>query len=273
MALGTTGTVVVAALVAGAAGAGAVLVLGPAAPASRDPGGDPARAAALEERVARQDREIASLRARLEEMSHARPAAAAPASPAAGSGFVQVEDFEGSITGAAAEAAAPDAAAPDPATLAALSPEERAKFEAVYAALREKEQAEARRRRLAAVETALRARLDALPAALALTDAQKDEVVRIYGDRGERIRQAYADARTAGSPDALREAQEKVTGIRKDSQAALEQALTVDQARAVERIVDRGGPGRVGGFGSGAGVRRGGRGGAGGGDGGTTPPR
>ena len=66
MALGTTGTVVTAAAVAGLAGAGAVLVVG-GSPGSAPPqSAETGRLVAeLEERISKQENELRSLRARL----------------------------------------------------------------------------------------------------------------------------------------------------------------------------------------------------------------
>ena len=72
MALGTAGSVVVAAVVAGAVGAGtAVLLREPAGPAGSPAAGNDV--AALQGRLEKQEREIAVLRARLDEASSARP--------------------------------------------------------------------------------------------------------------------------------------------------------------------------------------------------------
>ena len=282
MALGTTGLVVTAALAAGAVGAGAaVAVLGTARPAAPAAAGGSERVAALEERLAKQETEIASLRSRLEEAAWARASAQSPGGTAGGprvGGVVnspggELEVFDPAVLQAPSGGEATAAGAAE-----ALTPAERTRFEAVYRQMREKEQEEGRRARQAAYEAQLRGRLDRLPAELALSAEQKDAIVKILLERGERLRQVMEEARASGDPEAFRAAQEKTAAIRQESRQTLQQTLTQEQVKAVENLVDRGGnlPGRAG-----AGVRQdggGGRGrrnapggGAGGGE--PTPPR
>ena len=245
MALGTAGTLVAAAVVAGAVGAGTVLLLGNES-RSPSPAAPPADGvASLQDRLDRQEKEIAALRARLEEKAAAREASSLPV------GSVIQEEGELQLF--------------DPATLTALSgpaadassmpPEERAKYEAVYRAMREKEQEESRKARVAAFETGLRGRIDRIPASVGLTAEQKDAVVKILMARSEKLRVAAEEARAAvaaGGTDALPAAQEKREAIRREASDALAQALTVDQVKAVEDAADRGGPGGRGRFEGGA---------------------
>jgi hypothetical protein len=280
MALGTAATVAIAAVVAGAVGAGTVLVLGqpPSAPGAVPPPSD--RSVALLAQLDRQEKDIAALRARIEEASAAR-AAALPASAPGGPGATAHRDpGSGQPTDPATLGALLDpGASPAPAAdVAAMAPEERAKYEAVYKAMREKEQEEARKARTAAFETGLRARLDRLPATLGLTPEQKDAAVKILMDRGEKLREAFAATRTAGDADAYRAAQEKADAIRKEAKDALALALTAEQAKAVEDATDRGGAANRNRMNGGRRTPRdlgGGGGGAGGGgaDGAGNPPR
>jgi hypothetical protein len=135
---------------------------------------------------------------------------------------------------------------------AALSPEERARFEVFYREMRQKEQEDQRKARLAAAEAQLRGRLDRLPDALGLTPDLKDAIAKNLLDRAERTREAFEEARASGAPDAFKTGQEKVTAIRQESRQALQAMLTAEQLRAVEAL-DRGGgdamrnPGRLGG--------------------------
>ncbi len=244
MALGTAGTLVAAAVVAGAVGAGTVLLLGePArAPSPAAPSGD--GVAALQDRLDRQEKEIAALRARLEEAAAARGPAPRPSNVGAvidNSGEMQLYDP------ATLMPIKPEGS-PPAADVAALPPEERAKYEAVYRAMREKEQEEGRKARLAAFEAGLRGRLDRIPAAVGLTAEQKDAAVRILMARSEKLRASLEEARAAGGPDAFRAAQERGEAIRKEARDALAQALTAEQAKAVEDAADRGGPGGRGRF-------------------------
>jgi len=281
MALGTTGMAVAAALVAGVVGAGtAAVIVGSRSPAPPAPGTSLGETAALEERLAKQEKEIQALRARLEEAAQARPAAAAE-----GTGKVVVGEGELHLFDAKDPKASPGEAAAAgpgaPADLASLTPEERTKFESVYKALRAKEQEDARRARAAAQEAALRGRLDRLPENVALSDAQKDTVVKVLAERGEKLRLVFEDARTSGGGiEAFRAAQEKATAVRQEYAQVLAQSLTQDQVKAVEQVADRGAAaartgtfGGRGGAATGVGGRRnsGGAGGAGGGA--TQPPK
>jgi len=245
MALGTAGAVVAAALVAGAVGAGTVFLLGePArAPSQATPAGD--AVAALQERLDLQEKEISSLRARIEETAQG-VRAGRPGIAVEHPGISELTPGTGLQR---FDPAAPTrirengTASPSAADLASMPPEERAKYEAVYKALREKEQEEGRKARLAAYEAGLRARLDRIPETVGLTADLKDAAVKILLARGENLRVVFEESRTAGGADAYRAAQEKADAIRRESRDALAQALTVEQAKAVEDAADRGGPG------------------------------
>jgi len=277
MALGTAATVAIAAVVAGAVGAGTVVLLreSPPVPASPAPSTE---TVGLLVRLDRQEKEIAALRTRLEEAAAARPAVAVQSAGSAAGKGEGVAQSPGSPT--ADDPSAKNEPVPA-ADVAAMAPEERAKYEAVYKAMREKEQEEARKARTAAFETGLRARLDRLPATLGLTPEQKDAAVKILMDRGEKLREAFAATRTAGDAEAYRAAQEKADAIRKEAKDALALALTAEQAKAVEDATDRGGaanrnrmnggrrtPRDAGGGGAGGGGA-----GGGGADGAGNPPR
>jgi hypothetical protein len=276
MALGTTGMVVAAALVAGAAGAGtAALVLETSRPADLTADGGADRVPALEERLARQEKELDSLRARLDEVAQARPAAGntnrarfvkdATEAIQDANEAIQAAYSRGGIQKTDAETGKPVPSPGDEAAAANaddITPAEQAKFEAAYKRMRAKEQEDAAKARAAAVAIGLRARLDRLPETLALTDAQKDAAVKIIMDRNEKMRQAFADAQAAGGTDVARVAQEKAATIRQDALQQLQQSLTQEQVKAVEQVADRGGgQGRAGAFtGRGVGGAGGGRG-------------
>jgi hypothetical protein len=269
MALGTTGTVIVAALVAGAAGAGtAVLVMDSSRPPAVTAPAPDDRIAALEERLARQGKEINALAARWEEAANARPHAGSAGSLPSGTGLPGESAPPGSP--AEAEGAITEG-------MADLTPAERTRFESLYRQMREREQEDARKARLVSFEANTRMRLDRIPEKLALTPEQKDAVMKILMDRAEKLRLAFEEARAAGGTDAYRAAQEKTAAIREEARRALQETLTQDQVRAVEEVVDRGAQGRAAGIGTrGAGEgggRRVPRGGGGSDDAGTTPPR
>jgi hypothetical protein len=238
MALGTTGMLAVTAVVAGTVGAGtAALVAGTCRSDSASPAAPAAEVAALEERLGKQEKEIAALRARLEEAVHAQTVAAGTGDGAGSAGLHGKEFLEvpsGTVIGTHE--------VPPAADVASMTPEERAKYESVYKSMRTKEREDAQRARVAAQENALRTRLDRMPENLALTDAQKDTVVRVLSERGEKVREAYEEARTSGGGvEAYRAAQEKVAAIRQEAHDTLAQSLTVDQVKAVEQLSDRGG--------------------------------
>jgi hypothetical protein len=230
-------------LVAGAVGAGTVFLLGePArAPSTSSPAGD--GIAALQDRLDRQEREIAGLRARLDETAGARGFPRPPAVDTGAGHVVNQDETELQIFDPATLTVVDSGGAPPATDLAAMSPEERAKYETVYKAMREKEQEEGRKARLASFEAGLRARLDRIPETVGLTAEQKDAAVRILLGRGEKLRAAFEEARTAGGADGYRAGQEKAEAIRKEARDALAQALTVEQAKAVEDAADRGGQG------------------------------
>lgn len=277
MALGTTASLAVAALVAGAVGAGTAALVAGSCKGDAAPAGSPAaEVSALEERLAKQEKEIASLRSRLEEAVHAKTAPGVVTSQA--NGEIQIFDPD-TLKPATGE----PGMTPPAADTSAMTPEERAKYESVYKSMREKEQEDARRARAAAQESAMRARLDRIPAEAALTDAQKDNVVKVLSERAEKLRKAFEDARSGGGGvEAFRAAQEKATAIRQEAHDALLQSLTADQVKAVEQAVDRGsgmrggtlGGNRGNAVGVGGGRRNaGGTGGAGGAGGESQPPR
>ena len=253
MALGTTGMVAVAALVAGLAGAGAALAVRGGSPVTASVA-ESARVADLEERIAKQDAEIRTLLARVDELSAASRGPAAAPSDAAPELAVDGETPEGSV-------ASGESGGPAPSGGDATARRERMRD--VRGALRgnrsDTESAEKRRKNL---EDGVRSRLDALPAELNLTASQKDEVVRLMAERQEKTRVAFEEARAAGGPDAMKTAQQKAEEARKESRTALEALLTPEQLAAWERAGDRGQAGGLG--------RRAGR-GAGGGGGGTPP--
>jgi hypothetical protein len=265
MALGTAGSVVAAAVVAAAVGAGtAVLLRDPAPPASSPAPAD--GVPALLERLDRQEKEIASLRARLDETAAAlRAPRPGPGGPGPG--------MDGGPPPGEMGASGPR---PSEESMASMSPEERAQAETVYREMREKEQEAARRARANGIEAGLRLRMDRLPATLNFTQEQKDAVLKILVARGEKIRAAFEEARAAGGPDVFRTAQEKSEGIRKEARDALALTLSPEQLKAIEDMGDRGNPGFIR---RGEGQRRGQRDGTGGGNaggggaGGETPPR
>jgi len=244
MALGTTGTVVTAAAVAGLAGAGAVLVVGGAPGSAPPPSPDAVhRVTELEERISKQENELRTLRARLEEAeSTRRTAGSGPAVPA-----MVVESREVPVV--------------DPATLPEgyenLPPEERERLQKAFQEMRAKEQEEARATRLKAQDARLRARLDRLPAELGLTPELKDSVARIYAERGEKMRALFEEGRAAGNADAIRTVQERAQALRQESHQALQQILTPEQLKAVEQVSDRGLPAAGGRFGARGGAGRG----------------
>src|SRR5690349_21842709 len=204
MALGTAGTVIAAALVAGAVGAGTtVLLVEPARAPSAPPGADEATAAVLA-RLERQEKEIASLRKRVDEAASARPAPASATTPAAHPpGSPRAADGQTELRPSPADAPGADpSAVPPAADVASMAPEERAKYEAVYKAMREKEQEDARKARAAAFEMNLRSRLDRIPEKFALTAEQKDAAVKLLLDQSNRMRAVFDEARTAGTPEA-----------------------------------------------------------------------
>jgi hypothetical protein len=256
MAAGSTALLVCAALAAGAAGAGTVLLVAAPAPAPVPPAAAPP--ADLLARIEKQDRELADLRSRLEEFREARgpgrrPPGAGPGAPilvATGEGEVQAF-----VPGSPPHPESPGATSPEPG--ADLPPDERARFETYYRQMREKEQADGRKARAVLLETQLRARLDRLQGPLALSAEQKDTAVRLLTERAERTRAAYEEARVAGTPDAVRAAQERVAALREETKTSLLQSLTVEQVRAVEQAERGGGiPGRT--TGGGGGRRQGG---------------
>lgn len=251
MALGTTGMVAVSALVAGLAGAGAALAVRGGSPATASVA-ESARVADLEERLAKQDAEIRTLLARVDELSAASrgPAPAAPDSTP-----------ELAVEGATPEDSASGGEVGGPAPSGGDATARRERMRDVRGALRgnrnDTESAEKRRKNL---EEGVRSRLDALPAELNFTPSQKDEIVRLMAERQEKARVAYEEARAAGGPDSMRTAQQKAEEARKESRTALEALLTPEQLAAWDRAGDRGQAGGQG--------RRVGRGAGGGG----TPP-
>jgi hypothetical protein len=252
MALGTTGLVVTAALVAGAAGAGAaVAILESSKPSTAAPAADTERLASLEERVSKQDRELADLRSRLTEAAHGRPHAPPPPEGGMGPGAMPGEAPGGTAEG---QVPMPSPGEP-PAGGANLSPEDREKFSAYYREMREQEQEKARKQREAAYEAQLRGRIERLPAELALTPEQKDAAVRILVDRAQRMRAVFAEVQPGAGPEARKAMQEKADAIREETRNQLQAALTADQAKAVEQMATREG---IGGAGPGnrPGVRR-----------------
>ena len=273
MAIGTTGLVVTVAAVAAAAGAGTALVIAETSKAAPPaaPAGDPSRGAALEDQIARQEKEIGELRTRLEEASHARPVvAAAPAAGGAGAipgGAPTPGSVDSGGHAASPGTTASADAVPSTAALDSLTPADRAKFEIFYREMRQKEQDDQRKARVAAAEAGIRARLDRLPESLGLTAALKDSIVKNLMDRSDRIREAMEEARNAGGPDAMRSAQERTAAVRQESRQALQAILTPEQLRAVDgadRDAGPGGPmrgngrlgGRPGGNGNGQGGNR-----------------
>jgi hypothetical protein len=250
MALGTTGTVVIAALVAGFAGAGAALAVrgGDAPPSSI--AADARRIADLEERLSKQDGEIRGLQARLEEVSRAAPAPAAPAvAPEAAVLGPDGSPVEGGSDG-------PGGAPP---VIGAGEAARRDRIRGIRGAMRERTEGDSAEKRRKSIEDGVRARLDAMPAELNFTPATKDEVVRAVAERAEKLRTIFEEARASGGPDAMRGAQEKAEQARKESRDALQAIMTPEQFAAFERTADRG---QAAGGGGGAG-RRGVRGGAG----------
>jgi hypothetical protein len=239
MALGTTGLLVTAAVLAGAAGAGVAVAVGGAARApSPGPAEDEGRVAALEDRIARQEKDLAALRVRVEESVQARAGAEAPAVAAAES----LRDPAGEPP---AEGAAPAPAAEDPA--------ERARVERLVREARQRQQAESRKVRLAAFEARLRERFEGADPALALTPDQKEAIVKNILERSEKVQAIFEEARSSGAgPEGMRTAQEKAEAVRQESRQALQALLTADQYQAVERMLEAGGGqrrpgGRVGG--------------------------
>ena len=251
MALGTTGLVVTAALVAGAAGAGAaVAILESSRPSSSAPAADTERLASLEDRVAKQDRELTDLRSRLAEASHGRPHAPPPPVGGMAPGGMPGEGHEGS-----GEGAMPMPSAGEPPAGADLTPEDREKFQAYYREMREQEQEKARKQREVAYEAQLRGRIERLPAELALSPEQKDNAVRILVDRAQRLRAVFAEVQPGAAPEARTAMQAKADAIREETRSQLQAALTADQAKAVEQMASREGLGASG-QGNRMGVRR-----------------
>jgi len=235
MALGTTGLVVTAALVAGAAGAGAaVAILESSKPSSAAPAADTERLTSLEDRVAKQDRELSDLRSRLAEASHGRPHAPPPPIGGMGPGGMPGEAHEGS-----GEVAMPMPSPGEAPGGADLTPEDREKFQAYYNEMRSQEQEKARKQREAAYEAQLRGRIERLPAELALTPEQKDAAVRILVDRAQRLRAAFAEVQPGAGPEARTAMQAKADAIREETRNQLQASLTADQAKAVEQMASR----------------------------------
>jgi len=250
MAIGSTGIVVVAALAAGVAGAGAAVVLmgSPGAPPSPTAAED-GRVAALEKQVARQEDEIRALRARVEESAASRssnmgrprasgtPSGFRPgAAPGEGMPDASSSGIE-SADGASAESAA---GTPGSAGAPPLDP---ARFGTLYKAAREKEQEEGRKARLAAMESQIRARLDRAQDS-GLSPDQKGAIVRILLERGEKLRGIYDEARASGTTDAFAAAREKTDAARKESRQALEGFLTPEQLKVVDSVDREDGRGR-----------------------------
>ena len=247
MALGTTGTVAVAAVVAGLAGAGAALAVR---------GGDPAPASAigsvrvadLEEQLAKQDAEIRVLVARVEELSVASRGPSVPTPDSSP---------ELAVDGASPDDSATNDDRGGPALSGGDATARRERMRDVRGALRgNRTDSDSAERRRKSLEEGVRSRLDALPAELNFTPSQKDEVVRLMAERQEKARAAYEEARASGSPDAMKTAQQKAEQARSESRTALEALLTPEQLKAWESAGDRGqagGPGRRAGRGAGGG--------------------
>lgn len=239
MALGSTGVVVVAALAAGVAGAGAAVVLmGSPAAAPAPPAAVDGRVAALEQRLAKQEGEIRALQARLEEAAAARISysskgnrlpAGDPAGPAGDPLAHDPADAAHAGTWPEAAAGGEEGAVPR----AGDVPVEPSRFSTLYRAEREKEQGDARKARLAAEEARIRARLDRAQDP-GLSQDQKDAIVRILMDRSERSRQAYDEARSSGTPEAYAAAREKASAVRTETRQALEVLLTPEQLKIVD---------------------------------------
>jgi hypothetical protein len=259
MAIGSTGTVLIAAAIAGAAGAGAAVLAGTlAGPAPVVAGGADPRVAALESRLEEQAEKLHALQASLDEVRSAR--FVGPGGPSRGPG-------PGRAFGAP-----PDGAAGDPMIAGSLSsgappgtPEEaesrRAEMEKVYQEQRQREQEESRKTRAAAEEAQTRSRLDRLAGGAALTESQKDAVVAILTQRREKMQALYAEARAAGgTQDGFRAMQEPLGRLREETTAALSAILSPEQMKAVEPLVGGGSSRRPeGGGAAGAGRRPGGR--------------
>ena len=242
MATGTT-MLLAAALAAGAAGAGAVLLLsGAPSPAAPPPAVSGAGIASLEERVARQEEEIARLRDRLEEALRERPPLPAPRE---------------------------DGSAPPPGEGPAADPS----FEEKYREAREKERSEQRETKEAQTEATLRARLHRHPAR-AHRSQKMPPVARPPRHRPARRGAVSPLTRAAGTPEAFRTSQERAAEVRAEARKALGALLTEEQVKALEDADGGGRQGRAGRFGGRPGAGGAGGGGAGGRrDGPGAPPR
>jgi len=232
MATGTA-VVVVAALAAGAVGAGTVLLVsGPPAPL---PAPSPAAAAPapgvkgledLQRRLAAQEEAVAGLRASLEELRRADPL---PPRGRPGGPPVPAETEDPADPSADPVEGGPEA--------------------------EDGRMAGSRRTRAADSEAAIRARLERRTD-LGLTADQTDGVVKALLEQSTRIRALFEEARTAGTADAVRLAQEKAAGVREETKRTLEGLLTADQMKALDsdqgRMAGRFG-GRAGRFPRGAG--------------------
>jgi hypothetical protein len=243
MGIGMTGTVVVAAAVAGAAGAGAAFLAGAVGGSTTStPGAPDPRVATLEQRLEEQTEQVRALKASLDELRSARFAASGPGGRRAPRGPGEEPELPGD--GADTEIAGSLSAGGPPATEEEAEQRRRDMLQ-VYSEQKAKDEAERAAARAATEEAQIRGRLDRLPENLALSEAQKAETVRILKERREKTQAAFAEARkVASGPEAFRAAQEQMPRIREEATAALSAILTPEQMKAVETIAAGGGAGR-----------------------------
>ncbi len=230
MALNTTGLLLVVGVVGGAVGAGAAALVAPSPPPPVAPAPDP-RVGTLEDRLVKAEQELAGLRGELAEVR----AAAASRSAAAPKGAPEGPGAKGP-DGTTGIPPAPDASV---LVSAPIDASERARIEAVIKDMQAKQQEERAKRQKEQQTQVIKTMLDRRAAEARLSDPQKEQVLKVLGDYYDRRREIRNQASVAGGPEAARRAQEDVQRARDEARTTLSLALTADQMKVVEAMIDR----------------------------------